>query len=103
LPSPELLVDFLQLVVTSTALLTAADTSDNTLAVGQEETGPVTTVLIKALREWAQSNDDEAAEGIARAVTNYLLATTGSPGDLAQILGAFRTTATALTRQASNP
>lgn len=97
LPIGHLLVDFLELVAFSVALLATADTTEDIPAADRKKTEAVTTVLIKALREWARSDDDEAAEGIARVVVSYLLtAVYDDRRELAQILDTCRATATAL-------
>lgn len=92
------MVDFLELVSVSARLLAAADDTEATPVIDRKRADAVTAVLIKALREWAQSDDDLAAEGIARAVVNYLLtAVNDDRRELAEILAAFRDTATTLT------
>ncbi|MGW7007554.1 hypothetical protein ACWGCW_33320 [Streptomyces sp. NPDC054933] len=100
LPTRHLLVEFLRLVKESLALLTAANTAEGTPVLGDERSDAVSDVLARALREWAQSGHEEAAEGIARAVNNYLLVTTDSNGDLVPILDSCRKTAAAAPRRA---
>jgi hypothetical protein len=106
-PTRFLLVDFLDLVVTSAGIVEAA-ADQSPPAERQDLAAALSSVLVRGMREWAQTvREDpdspgdytEASEGIARTVADFLLVSlAGPPGDLEPRLEAFRTVAAAMPR-----
>ena len=96
-PTRFLLVEFLELMVTSAGIVET--TSDSAPPQERQDlAAAVSGVLVRAMQKWAQTAEPDlpddgslelpwdyshASQGIARTIANYLLATTsGTPGNL---------------------